>query len=123
MNKKLSILLILTVLLTSCSRVEVPYVIKEGDSVPVSLALSIGDDDFTKGVHDPGVIGNVADVIKNLWVIQFDGVSDNSRILGEPVYLESFSESEGVLSADVNLIAVGNKCTIYLNLFNKCINH
>ena len=120
--KRLLIFFTILMLASSCRRDEAPLGFQNGERMVVSLALSVGEDSLTKGdVHDPHPITKASDVIKNVWVIQFDGVEDNSRILGEPTYVENFGEEEGLLTADVSLIAIDRMCAIYFlaNTFDR----
>lgn len=80
-----------------------------GDVVDVNLNLSIAGLD-TKTVHDPESIESVTDVIKNLWVIQFNGTTDDSEVIGEPVYIEDFTSFDGRLK----LVASSKECVIWL---------
>ena len=57
------------------------------EKVPVSLSLFISDEDDTKSIGE--------DEIMNLWIIQFNGTSVKSKVLGEPIYIEDFKNFTG----------------------------
>ena len=80
-----------------------------GDLVEVSLGVSVLQPE-TKAVHDPESITNVTDVIKNLWVIQFNGTSDSSELIGEPTYISNFAEFDG----NIKLVATSQPSVIWL---------
>lgn len=83
----------------SCTRIERGDFVPEGYvSVPLEVSVQ------TKGGEDP------ESVIKNLWVIHFNGDSDESELLGMATYVEDFS----TFSGSVNLVATASKSTIYL---------
>lgn len=120
--KRLVIFITILLLVSSCRRDEGPLRVQNGEKMVVSFALSVEEDSLTKGgVHDPESITKASDVIKNVWVIQFDGVGDNSRILGEPTYVENFTPSGDILTTDVSLIAIDRACAIYFlaNTFDR----
>lgn len=112
MNKVKRFIVILFFIATalSCSRVEAPDVLN-GDKVDVNLSVSVLD-------MVPMAMGDVLggtksvseDVIKNLWIIQFNGTTDESTMLGNPVYVEDFSTFDG----NVSLVASSEPCYIYL---------
>ena len=83
--------------------------------VDVSIGLSISGDEFTRSVHDPETIETAADVIKNLWVIQFNGLSDDATVLGKPLYISDIStEADGVtLNVEASLVETDEPCAIY----------
>ena len=85
-------------------------------------------DDITKAVVDPEVTQSttVADVIKNFWVVQFDGTSDAARILGEARYfpdMEAYLKpaTQGGHDEQVQLVAssVESVVVIIANTFDK----
>lgn len=91
-----------------------------------SLISYLGID--TKGVVDPEVTQStpVEDVIKNFWVVQFDGTSDASRILGEARYfpdMEAYLKpaAQGGHDEQVQLVAssVESVVVIIANTFDK----
>ena len=95
----------------ACIKQEPEYdnVTASGDLVEVSLGVSVLQPE-TKAVHDPESITNVTDVIKNLWVIQFNGTSDSSELIGEPTYISNFAEFDG----NIKLVATSQPCVIWL---------
>ena len=85
-------------------------------------------DDITKAVVDPEVTQStpVEDVIKNFWVVQFDGTSDAARILGEARYfpdMEAYLKpaAQGGHDEQVQLVAssVESVVVIIANTFDK----
>ncbi|MBR5611488.1 MAG: DUF4906 domain-containing protein [Bacteroidales bacterium] len=99
----ISVLFLVLVPALSCTRIE------RGDFVPegyVSVPLDVSV--LTKG--EEGLEEDPESVIKNLWVIHFNGDSDESELLGEATYFEDFSTFDG----SVNLVATATKSTIYL---------
>lgn len=72
----------------SCSRIEGTF-IEEGETVDMGLSMDIAMlDTDTKAIIDPDVDENttVGDMIKNFWVIQYNGTGDNAVVIGEPKY-------------------------------------
>ena len=67
-----------------CSRVETPQGGAPGDLVELPIVFAIEGDTESKGVNDPDNIASVSEVIKNIWIIQFNGTYDDSKVLGEP---------------------------------------
>jgi len=65
------------------------------DVVEVGMRMEIvGEDIQTRAVVDPAISEStqVQDVIKNFWVLQYDGTSDAAKLVGEPRYYPSMSE-------------------------------
>ena len=83
--------------------------------VEVSIDLRLSEDGFTKSVNDPETIVTAADVIKNLWVIQFNGITDDATVLGEPLYISEIGTLEdGVtLNVKASLVETDESCAIY----------
>ena len=113
MQSKMKKIFLLFTLMTAvaCIKQEPEYdnVTASGDLVEVSLGVSVLQPE-TKAVHDPESITNVTDVIKNLWVIQFNGTSDSSELIGEPTYISNFAEFDG----NIKLVATSQPCVIWL---------
>lgn len=115
--KKLIFTILSVVVLLCCNRVEGPAP-SVGEEVSatldvdvVQMDLSMIDGDVaTKGVYDPATIASTEDVIKNLWVIQFDGTDENSALLGDPTYVADFSQFSG----NVNFVSTDTPCSIFL---------
>ncbi len=91
-----------------CSRVETPQGGAPGDLVELPIVFAIEGDAESKGVNDPDNIASVSEVIKNIWIIQFNGTSDDSKVLGEPCYIPDFSSFDG----KVNLVVTDKPSTI-----------
>lgn len=100
MNDLLLYSLILAVSLSSCARpLDIP-VEESMARVSVGLRVSVDADD-TKGVED--------DVIRNLWIVQFNGTDEDSKVLGKPVYIEDFASFSG----SVELVPTRDECSIF----------
>lgn len=94
----------------ACTRLETPANNSaEGESVCVKLSLAIENELGTKAINDPIEITSAQDVIKDLWIIQFNGTSDDSRVIGVPEYIEDFRSWNGT----ANLISTENTGAIY----------
>ena len=75
---------ILNSLLCACVSDILPEDISENlEYVSVNIQFSAENELMTKGTSDA--------VIKNMWIIQFDGSDDNARILGTPTYISDLS--------------------------------
>lgn len=75
-------------LLFSCLEME-QFTDSQEDTVELSLSLNVAPEATqTKAVIDPENPEELsaASLIKNFWVIQYNGVSDDAIIVGEPVY-------------------------------------
>lgn len=96
MVKRICECLILSALvLVSCQEELPDFHLTEGEPVPVAMDLILSDIGLaTKAIVDPDVDENTTaeDVIHNFWVLQFDGVGDDARILGEPKYYSSYEK-------------------------------
>ncbi len=65
------------------------------DVVEIGMRMEIvGEDIQTRAVVDPAISEStqVQDVIKNFWVLQYDGTSDDAKLVGEPRYYPDMSE-------------------------------
>ena len=76
-------------LAVSCMKEDIrePYVVSE--EVKVALEMSVaGELPRTKEIIDPDITDAtvVQDVIKNFWILQYDGTADGSLLVGEPEY-------------------------------------
>lgn len=107
--KRVTIFLFIMGLLAGCHRVESPSLVLPGEVVEVSASFVVASDGDTKGVNDPESISSPADVIKNLWIVQYNGTDDDAKVLGEPTYIRDFSTFDG----SVNLVATAGKSSIY----------
>lgn len=113
--RKLAIISIILLLFCSCERMEQAPELQDGQVINVPIELFIQEQDLSKAVNDPASITKVSDVIKNIWIIQFNGTSDDSKILGEPTYIEDF-ETWYALSDEekkIELIATSKPCSIF----------
>lgn len=100
--------LVLLNLCVSCSRVEVVPP-SEGEVVELTLDVDILAP-VTKGVSDPDDVSDPSSVVKNLWIIQFDGTSDDAVLLGEPTYISDFASYDG----RVSLVSTKTPCAVFL---------
>jgi len=98
-----------SLILVGCVETELEFSVNEGADVSICLDIMVEGEDFTKAVNDPEHIIAVSDVIKNLWVIQFDGTTDQAKVLGEPTYISDFSSFDGKIS----LVETLKPCVIY----------
>lgn len=103
-------LLLIMMAFWACSRIENPVQNTIHEKINVNISLSIAEEQgHSKSVNDPQEIVQAGDVIKNIWIIQFNGTSDDSRVLGEPVYIKDFSNFNG----EISLVATDKPCKIY----------
>ena len=100
--------MVLLNLCVSCSRVEVVPP-SEGEVVELTLDVDILAP-VTKGVSDPDDVSDPSSVVKNLWIIQFDGTSDDAVLLGEPTYISDFASYDG----RVSLVSTKTPCAVFL---------
>ncbi len=107
--KRVVIFLFIMCLLAGCHRVESPSLVLPGEVVKVSASFVVASDGDTKGVNDPESITSPANVIKNLWIVQYNGTSDDAKVLGEPTYIGDFSSFDG----SVNLVATKGRSSVY----------
>lgn len=132
MNRLLFILTVL--LMLSCTGLAEPGQI--ADTVEVNLELCLEPDlsldctasyeSETKAVADPEVSATtpLTSVISNFWIIQFNGTSDSSVLVGEPTYISDVGtflkpDSEGGMDAQVKLAGsnIDNLVVILANTF------
>lgn len=132
--KRCFIVILLFLSVVSC--IGLDSVDVDGHFVEVHLGLSVADGpvldcrdrgtEDTKAVSDPEVSEStpIQNVIKNFWVVQYDGISDASRLVGEPKYypdMEAFlrPSSEGGSDEQVKLVASSgdNMIVIIANTF------
>lgn len=74
-------------LLLSCVQEEVVERVDVSESVEVEMSFVVeGMAGETKAVMDPETVESVTDVIKNVWVVQYDGVDDGAKLIGLPKY-------------------------------------
>ena len=116
MRNLIYIMLLLSVI--ACDRMESPD--KQADTektLPVKVDITIEAENGSKAVNDPAQITSPAEVIKNLWIIQFNGTTDDSRVLGEPAYISDFSTWDKT----VTLVETNSPCAIYFiaNTFER----
>ena len=116
--KRLLYILIVFILAQACEKQEYTATVAEGAEVEVNLNLSavagldvsVSEDMVqTKAVHDPSTINKATDVIKNLWIIQYRGVEDNSVLIGEPTYISDFSTFDG----KIKLVSITGPTSIF----------
>ena len=75
-----------------------------------SIELVVSDDiTVTKAIADPQNIEKTADVIKNLWIIQYNGTDNSATLLGEPTYISNFAEFDG----KAKLVSTSSATAIY----------
>lgn len=79
----------LLLLAVSCAPVTEPENFTH-ETAEVSLSISFDKVSFYSEAVEVKSPEEVEDVIKNLWIIQFDGVNDNAKLLGEPTYISDF---------------------------------
>ena len=97
-------------MVAACVKHECEPQVDAGCCEYVGASLHVGVAQLeTKAVYDPAAIESPADVIKNLWVIQFNGTTDDSKIIGEPMYIEDFSSFDG----ELKLVATTKPCVIW----------
>lgn len=117
-------------LAVSCMKEDIrePYVVSE--EVKVALEMSVaGELPRTKEIIDPDITDAtvVQDVIKNFWILQYDGTADGSLLVGEPEYYPDMDkflnpESEGGDGGKVRLVRSAgnnkNRIVILANTFD-----
>lgn len=97
---------ILAVFVLSCDRMEQIERVDEA-LVDVSLSISVDCCDIiTKAEGDAPQDDETS--IKNLWIIQYDGVDDSAELLGEPVHIPDFSD----FNKTVKLVAREKECML-----------
>ena len=114
--------------LVSCQEELTDFSVTEGELVPVSMNIKLVDPEIgTKAVVDPDITAEtpVKDIIHNFWILQFDGTSDNAKMISEPRYYASYekfidSAENGGHDGKVELIASNGPNTIFIlaNTFN-----
>ena len=117
MNRYIIVLITALLLITSCNGIDEALVdpIIEGETLSVPVSLSIETNNSLKSVNDPESITDITQVIKNLWIIQYNGTSDDSEILGEPIYIEDFKTwYQTPENRNISLITTKKPCAIYL---------
>lgn len=122
------IFILLTLFVLSCSRVDLPTGQEQcGEIVSVMLSFEIEDmDGNTKAVVD-GTSNSVTDLIKNFLIVQYDGVDDGAKVIGDPKYypdMETFLQQsvEGGEGAMVKIVSSGQKgntIVIIANTFDE----
>lgn len=74
----------------------------------------------TKAINDPAIAENT--VIKNLWIIQYDGAGDEAKLIGSPVYIENFDAVETSKSVKLVASTAVNTIVFLANTFDKNIS-
>ena len=124
------IILFMTFLAVSCVKEDIrePHAVSE--EVEVALEMSVAGEMFqTKEIIDPEITDAtvVQDVIKNFWILQYDGTADGSLLVGEPEYYPDMDEflkpeSEGGDGGKVRLVKSAgnnkNRIVILANTFD-----
>lgn len=91
----------------SCTKDDIGTVSDEtGETVEVPLSLRISGEtsgtptvdipltDTTRAVDDPESDNGASTEIANLWVLQYNGISDAAVLVGVPTYFDAYSELE-----------------------------
>ena len=103
-------------------------VVSDGETVEVTLSLDMlketciemtGSEIITKAIIDPSGKTQTSELIKNFWVIQYDGTDDNALLVGEPKYFDdyqTFAESmqNGGNEGKLNLVASTDEATLFI---------
>ena len=103
-------------------------VVSDGETVEVTLSLDMlketciemtGSEIITKAIIDPSEETQTSELIKNFWVIQYDGTDDNALLVGEPKYFDdyqTFAESmqNGGNEGKLNLVASTDEATLFI---------
>lgn len=92
---RLCIYIFLLIMAVSCIKEEAWENGSCSDVVEIGMRMEIvGEDIQTRAVVDPAISEStqVQDVIKNFWVLQYDGTSDDAKLVGEPRYYPDMSE-------------------------------
>lgn len=94
------IFVLIILAMSSCtSAVEEHTMKSDADLADVFLIFDVSGEQHidiaSKSVNDPDGTVDADDLIRNLWIIQFDGISDDSVVLGDPTYIEDFSSFDG----------------------------
>ncbi|MBR6541396.1 MAG: DUF4906 domain-containing protein, partial [Bacteroidales bacterium] len=119
--RKYIFLIIAFLVLTGCEKDKSASFV-DGEEVYVHLSLeantpisfNIEDNGASvKSVYDPDGTTETAELIKNLWIIQYNGTSDNATLLGEPNYIENFSAFISQSDKQVKLVSTSNPSTIF----------
>lgn len=113
------ILLVLSCMLASCVR-GLDLVEKTGRNqieVPVSFSLQ-GESLPTRGIVDESItdMTQISKIIRNIWVIQYDGISEDAALIGEPQYIADMSSFDGKLSLVES--ASENRIVVIANTFD-----
>ena len=127
-------LIVLLLFVCACSRI--PDILTDEDEVMVSMRLVLSDGSAVV-CHDAGLTDvrssessfslttQAEDAIRNFWVVQYDGTSDDAPIIGEPKYfpdMEVFTKpsDEGGHDEQIQMVAadVDNRIVIIANTFD-----
>ena len=85
-----------------------------GEKVNVHLNLDIAQEVYvnTPTKADDNVMDNInlSDAVKNIWIIQYNGISDNSTLVGEATYIPDFENFNGT----TKLVATDDPCTVFI---------
>lgn len=84
------------------------------------IGIDIGESNgMTKAVIDPSGNTPISNLIKNFWIVQYDGTGDDALLVGEPKYYadyHSFAESieNGGNDGKLNLVASAEEATLFI---------
>lgn len=109
--------ILITLLMVSCIEDPLQEANWDADVVEISMTLDVsGENTETKAIVDPeiGIGTNVSDIIKNFWVLQYDGIGDKAKLVGEPQYYHDMSVflkpiADGGNGGKVKLVKSTNK--------------
>lgn len=123
--------LLFVLLIVSCVKEETweNDVLNEAVDVCVRLEVT-GEGGDTKAVVDPQVENaDLRDIIKNLWVLQYDGTGDDARLIGEPQYFSNMDiflspVAENGFGSRVKLVRSSgmNRIVFMANTFNPLMS-
>lgn len=120
MNKLLYTILFILFFAQSCVKEDI-YMYNQEPGTPVTSSISLNITDNipgTKAIVDPNITEETSsvDVIKNIWVIQYNGITDDALLVGEPKYYEYNNSFDG----QIKLVASSseNSVVVIANTFN-----
>lgn len=110
----------LFLILLSCSKTENVRKDSDPEYVDVTVSVSVADElAVWLGVKSDSDSQVNESEIKNLWILQYAGDTDNAQNVGNPFYVEDFSKFDGIVSMVSTPVGIPTTIVFIANTFEK----
>ncbi len=117
MNNKILLFSLFVLMMSSCKSISDDY---NEDCDSVNVGFDLGVESITSGTltQTKTDVNDAEYEIENIWVIQFDGIYNNSKVVGTPQYIERYMPN-----SFVNLLQWESECRVLFlaNTFNPSL--